>query len=259
MTQATLTIISHNAFWMQGVPFEGKNPVGVTAGVIDVLVELYRAQRPDLICLQEIHTPQVAGQIADALEMRVHHTPGDRQPAYGGAVLWRPDAAVSVRDHRDRGDLSCFRVWQQITWAGRDRSLRLTNVHLPSRAAVNRQPVAHIQQDELRQQLASGFDSQVILGDFNAAPDSETAAVLRQAGYCDSAVLAGKTDLPSSAGGKRVDQAWLAGQFTARLRHYDVIDLRNETWRPRCDHKTQASDHFPLRLVVEPATEPPAS
>ena len=36
-----ITILSHNTYWMQGVPFQGKEPVGVTPGVFEVLVELY--------------------------------------------------------------------------------------------------------------------------------------------------------------------------------------------------------------------------
>ena len=56
---ATITILSHNVFWFQGVPFLTDRPGPPLTGVISGLLKLYRASAPDVVCLQEVQVPKI--------------------------------------------------------------------------------------------------------------------------------------------------------------------------------------------------------
>ena len=51
-----LTVLSHNAFWFQGVPFATDIPPEPDLEIVKRLCEIYRRTDPDAVCLQEIHS-----------------------------------------------------------------------------------------------------------------------------------------------------------------------------------------------------------
>lgn len=231
------------------MPFASVDPVGVHETVFAQLIELYRSLSADLICLQEVHSQEVAEQLAKALNMRIHLTPGGHQPPYGVAVLWHPNATVEVTDLRGEATLP-YRGWQRVTWRDGGKTLRLTHLHLPSPRIATDQPIEAVQADELnRFILESEFQSDVILGDFNAKPDLPHIRALAQQGYHDVALHCGCGD-QSTSSIRRIDQIWLSNALVQQPVTYRVIDLASDAFKPHDETKKKLSDHQPLVIEI---------
>lgn len=260
-----IRIVSHNAFWFQGVPFATTEPDAVHEEVFARLAALYAELNPDLLCLQEVHSAAVASRLGTALAMSWHHSPGCRQPVYGGAVFWRPQWTVRVRDFRSLPDFTPYRSWQRVECDRVGESLHLTNVHLPSSRATPGLPVANVQCEEVTRYALDGLDgldglgvaapADIIVGDFNASPDGAAPALLVQHGYYDAAELAGQGQAPTSVRRKRGDHAWLSAATSRRLLAYRVVDLAQPHWALADPAKRTLSDHFPLVVDLQDSEE----
>lgn len=227
------------------MPFAGVDPLGVNENVFAQLIELYRSLSADLICIQEVHSQEVADRLTKALNMRIHLTPGGHQPAYGVAVLWHPNASVEVANVND----TTYRGWQRITWRDDGSTVSLSHLHLPSSRIATEQPIEAVQADELKRFIFdSDFQSDIILGDFNATPGMPHIQTLAQHGYHDAALHCGCGEQPTS-GIRRIDQIWLSNALVQQPVTYRVIDLASCEWKPQDNTKVKLSDHQPL--VVE--------
>lgn len=252
LATVSIRVISHNAFWFQGAPSKTTDPDAVHDEIWPRLVSIYRGLKPDLLCLQEVHTPAVAARLAAELDASWLHTPGCRQPVYGGAVLWWPGATLSLRDFRTEHDWTPFRIWQWIEWRRGREALRLTHLHLPSNRVTGGAPIADTQCAEVRRYaLDSAFVGDIVAGDFNASPRDAAPSVLAAAGYLDAAVLAGRDQAPTTMHGGRGDHLWLRSASQWQLRDYRVIDLSTPEYAPRDPAKKSLSDHYPLMIELE--------
>lgn len=241
---AAVTVVSHNAFWFQGVPYPGAEPGSVNEAVFAQLMEIYQSLSPDLLCLQEVHEQAIAERIGGILNMRCHYTPGCRERVYGGATFWSSRAQVRVRDFRDDASLTPFRSWQRVTWRIPGGTVCLTHLHLPSPRSTGGSDVESVQERELnRFVLQTDFRSDVILGDFNARADAPHVQALRHYGYHDAAALG---SFPPGPG--LFDQIWLSEAMSRQCFKYRVVNLDAEQYRPRDAHKSRLSDHDPVMV-----------
>jgi len=124
----TLRLITHNVFWLQGMPFLGDQPGSADPDVLDALSRLYVDLQPDVLCLQEVQSRGVVEALAAALGLGWCYAPGGRYPQYGAAVLsrWEMEVRPTSPALLDRVVLR-VRV-QPVGHA----SMLISNVHLPS-------------------------------------------------------------------------------------------------------------------------------
>lgn len=241
---AQICILCHNAFWFQGAPFEPEAPGEPEDGVFRALVALYRGLNADAICLQEVQGEAVFRRLREALRMRGAFRAGGRLRQYGGAMLWRSGARVA-----DSGGVEDppQRMWQVARVSVDEGEVVVCNVHLPSARQLGRAAAAKRRVEELAAAVEAGPD--VVAGDFNEAPGGPVGAFLAEAGYVDTAVLAGKEDTGTSLGGKRGDQIWVRAPWASRVIEYGVVPMAKLA--ASMDGKTHLSDHLPLWVRLE--------
>lgn len=58
-----IRLVSHNAFWFQGVPFPSDEPGEPQPEVLEGLLTVYRALEPNLLCLQEVQPVECAQRL----------------------------------------------------------------------------------------------------------------------------------------------------------------------------------------------------
>jgi endonuclease/exonuclease/phosphatase family metal-dependent hydrolase len=233
-------VFCHNLYWCQGHPFKSDQPGDPVPDVVDGLAAMYAAAEADVICLQEVHRPELAAAFASRLGMHVAHCPVGAHPQYGGAVLWRGDGRI-VADSRGR----CIeRVWQILDVAG----ITIANVHLPSNRQLGNDggPAARLAD---LQGLFAAHDTplDVVCGDFNEKfPDSPVSRHFDSLGYRDAAIHSGLADRTSHVNGGRGDWLRVFSSLVPRLHAYGVAtadDLRLTDGR-------HLSDHLPIWLTL---------
>jgi len=240
MGRQSLRIACNNAFWFQGVPFEPDEPGPPVAEIFDALVERYRSLRADLLCLQEVQSPEVAEMLGAAVGMPARYCPGRVRSQYGVATLTA--LAVSVEDWRNR-DVSVDRAWQVVTLQeGPFTGLRVANVHLPSGRQTGPEETVLLKKTELGDVLSLKPD--VVCGDMNEQPGGLVCRIMHDAGYLDAAEAMGRADLVTNIAGRRGDFIFVRSDGRFILRAYGVVD--RDRWTGPTGSKAFLSDHLPL-------------
>jgi endonuclease/exonuclease/phosphatase family metal-dependent hydrolase len=209
-----LTLITHNVYWMQGMPFQGKNPGPGRREIIDGLAALYRSLAPDVICLQEVQSEEAAQDIFSTLKVRGHYTRGGTFPQYGGSVLCNFADVVSRAENVERH-------WTKVRVMPADSSpLNVCSVHLPFGADKQNIRIA-----ELQVMVSSPPRPEIVCGDFNSLMDSEVHAEMVRQGYVDCAIESGCEHIASTTNpsGRRIDYVWIDSSLRNRLKGYRVI------------------------------------
>lgn len=246
MASTRITIVSHNAFWFQGHPFETDAPEDPVADIVAPLVELYRTKSPDVICLQEIQSEYAFRRIRDALGMAGSYCPGGHYCQYGGATFWmRGKPIVDIRSVNRLPQ----RMWQITSVArhGLD-PLTIANIHLASARHLGEHGAAPSRIQDMEQMLNQKVHPLVIAGDFNEAPDGGVSEFLSAQGYVDTAPLTGHPDISTGINKARSDQIWVHDAIRDRVMKFGIF--------PRAKLQTNApgkellSDHQPLWLTL---------
>jgi endonuclease/exonuclease/phosphatase family metal-dependent hydrolase len=216
-----------------------------TAGALDPegLARVIEEAGADVIALQEVSRGWVINGSTDMLtwlarRLRMAAAWGPAADAvWGNAVLARRTIVASERIDLPRGGAPMRRglLSAEIELGGRDRLLVLaTHFH-----HVETQSHVRIPQATALVEAWKKREGTVVLGDFNATPDSREMAILRAAGLRDAFALAGRgpgftfsSDNPQ----RRIDYIWLSPDLVAR-------DFRIMPG--------QASDHLGIAVTVE--------
>lgn len=243
------TVLSHNVFWFQGVPFLTDKPPAANMEVMKRLCALYQKIDADVICLQEIQNKETLEAVAQQMGMMSCYCPGTALTQYGGGLLWRHDRGTPTRNSQGSA-VETQRMWQTLEVPGANSSIRIGNVHLPSSRQLGQERANAQRLAELEALIGSvegGLD--IIVGDFNEWPDGPVGNCLERHGYVDSAVLLGRTEVPTLLGDHRGDYAWVKRQMSGRVLRYDV--LGKESLAGNVADKHYLSDHLPLWITVE--------
>ncbi len=231
----TITIASHNAYWMQGHPFAGDRPGGAVDGIVSGLAGHYRDIGADLLCLQEIQSPEAFGAVAAAMHAPGEYTPGRELGQYGTCFL-----SAAARMLADSSSLPFTRAFQIIELDG----LRVANVHLPSGRQLGPEAGAARRVAEIRSVVEHESRPVVICGDLNERPHRAVSEYLAGAGFVDAAEITGNGDRCTSIGGVRGDYIWVSGSVAARVESYGV--RKPHELLADVDGKSFLSDHLPL-------------
>jgi endonuclease/exonuclease/phosphatase family metal-dependent hydrolase len=242
-----LTIVSHNAFWFQGHPFETDAPQDPVPGIVEGLVTLYRSKNPDVICLQEIQSEYAFRRVREALGMAGAYCPGGHYSQYGGATLWRRGRVVV--DIRSVSPLP-QRMWQ-ITSVARHGTgpLTIANIHLASARHLGEGGAAPSRIQDLEQMLTQKTRPIVVAGDFNEAPDGGVSEYLSSQGYVDTAPLTDHPDISTGINKARSDQIWIQEDAQDQVREFGIF--ARETLQTDLPGKELLSDHQPLWVKLE--------
>ena len=244
-----MTVLSHNAFWFQGVPFLTDRPPGPDVEVLKRLCTIYQQADPNVICLQEIQSSEAFEMVREHLGMPGCYCPGTTLSQYGGAVFWGSGCGRQLHDSH-ASEIATQRMWQVVEVSGSDCGLRICNIHLPSNRQLGAQAASTQRITELQdaiQSCATGLD--IIVGDFNEEPGGRTGECLSSHDYCDAAELSDRTDRRTNIGDGRGDYIWIKGVMRDRLLMYDVIGKRELSCRDI--GKEYLSDHLPLCIRLE--------
>ncbi len=241
-----LTILSHNAFWFQGAPYEPPLPGAARAEIAERLAALYRRMPPDVVCLQEVQDKAAFEMIKRLLDMEGVYCSGAEHPQYGGAVFWRSG----------RPGLNAFaaglhpqRMWQVAETNGRLPACSIANVHLASWRQLGEEAAACSRIDDLNGLLQTVPRPLVIAGDFNEGPQGTATAFLMQHGYLDTAVLTGQEIASTGVNKDRSDQVWVHESIADRVTSlvfgsWDDLDARALGLK-------SLSDHLPLWTTLD--------
>jgi len=243
-----LTILSHNAYWFQGVPFATDIPPKPNAEVIKRLCAIYREVKADVICLQEIQSKQVYLMVCKLLEMSGCYCPGTILPQYGGAVFWRRGQGSLVYDSQ-MASLATQRMWQIVDINTGNGRLRVANIHLPSSKHLGDEG-AQVQRIA---EICDAFTilkkrPDVIVGDLNEQPSGQVGEFLRSHDYIDAAVLATRADVSTTLISCRIDYIWITKKMENRVDNFNVMP-KNGLACETLD-KEYLSDHLPLWITL---------
>ena len=246
----SFTILGHNVFWFQGVPFPTDRPRGPDPEILRRLCAIYRKVHPDVICLQEIQSQETFDAVSEQLGMPGCYCRGGELPQYGGAVFWYPGGGRQIGDSQE-ASVKTQRMWQIVEVNIAGCRLRICNIHLPSGRQIGPEQAAVQRMSELRQLLQNcETEPDIIVGDFNEQPGGPASEYLERHGYVDSAVLAGRGDVPTNVGGGRGDYIWIKRWWVDNgSLNYDVAD--KQALECNDGGKQYLSDHLPLWITVE--------
>ncbi|MBI5090827.1 MAG: endonuclease/exonuclease/phosphatase family protein [Candidatus Hydrogenedentes bacterium] len=247
MTSKHITIVSHNAFWFQGHPFETDAPEDPVSEIVAGLEGLYRSKTPDVICLQEIQSEFAFRCAREALDMDGAYCPGGHYSQYGGATLWRRGKLIV--DIRSVNRLP-QRMWQ-ITAVARHGAEPLTvaNVHLASARHLGEDGAAPSRIQDLEQMLTQKVRPLVVAGDFNEAPDGGASEYMASQGYVDTAPLTSHPEISTGINKARSDQIWVHRSLREHVEEFGVI--AREELKTTAAGKELLSDHQPLWLRLK--------
>jgi endonuclease/exonuclease/phosphatase family metal-dependent hydrolase len=231
-------ILSHNVFWFQGAPFLPETPPDPRPEILAQLCSLYREIAPDVLCLQELQSPETAETVATELCMKYIFHAGGRHTQYGGAVFSRwPMEEIAL----PQGEVPDRILIQARVFLADAPPLCVVNTHLPSgrqRGDVN------AQKQRLHELSLVLQHADLLLGDFNESPDGPCSGLLQREHFVDAALacFAGRT--PSNIAGHRGDHVWLSAQAAPGLQSYFVAP--KERLALDDQGKVFLSDHLPL-------------
>ena len=241
-----VTVLSHNAFWFQGMPYEPDTPDGPVEAVLNRLCRLYRECEPHVLCLQEVQDEATHRRVAAGVGMAGAFCQANRQRQYSGAIYWRQGKLAS---DSASGQVHPWRMWQKAAVRTGSRDLVVCNLHLPSSRQLGEEAASCARLTDLEHMLAHEPSPDVIAGDFNEGPAGSSTSFLMQQGYVDTAFLV-ESKVQSTGDGKpRSDQIWVADAFRGAVSGFSVLGW--DELRTSLPGKTHLSDHLPLRLDLE--------
>jgi endonuclease/exonuclease/phosphatase family metal-dependent hydrolase len=240
--------VTHNAHWFQGAPRLWEDDRRLPHPfVFQRLARLYEALKPDVLCLQEVSTQESVVALEKQLGMRGTFAFGGMRSEYGGAILVR-------RGETSFADFSCTRVdaervFERICMRALlnlgDRSFRVVNIHLSSNRYAPGRVGAPIRMAEIQTLFAQVPDADVVMGDFNATPDSPVYQYMNDRGYVDPGYR------PEDAEGEeRIDYIWVREPHGPGVRDYRVVQGNGFTVGD-CDPPLRLSDHCPVVAELE--------
>ena len=214
---------------------------------LDRTAAVLRAQRPDVIGLQEVDDrAKRSGAVAEAeylgKALGMHHAFGrfmDYQGgAYGMAILTRYpiESATEVPLPEGNEPRTALAVRVQLPDG---RPLTIVNVHFDW---VRDDTFRFAQADALAKYLDAVQGPYILLGDFNDVPDSRTLELFKARAGEATKPEADRFTFPARRPEKEIDYIFFAPASAWRPRKVRVID------------ETLASDHRPVVAVLEPAT-----
>ncbi|MBT4137095.1 MAG: endonuclease/exonuclease/phosphatase family protein [Candidatus Latescibacteria bacterium] len=238
-----MRILTHNVYWFQGAPSRwGTERVAEVPEVFEALCELYESVGVDILCLQEVHKPELVASLAQKLGLSaVFHAPGGLRPNYGGAILCRRPASFKDCTREPISD-----PHERIHLRASSPTFELASVHLPSNRFANSAEegdVARVR--ELTRVLTKTPKPNIVVGDMNCKPDSLPYQFMMDAGYVDAAVVA-QSDAVLK---RRVDYMWLDVEWAERLIRFEVLD-EGTFCRETQGVPWKLSDHPPLLMEV---------
>jgi len=243
------TILTHNAFWFQGVPFPTDMPPEADIEIVRRLCAIYRKINPDVICLQEIQNQETFQVVSEHLGLSGCYCQGNELPQYGGAVFWHPHRGRQIQNSHG-STAKTQRMWQIAEVDGTARRLRICNVHLPSGRQLGPEQAASRRVAELLESIRScEVQPDVIAGDFNERPNGPASKCLEGRGYVDSAVLSDCADVPTNIGRERGDYIWIKKELSDCFLDYGVPEKRELACADA--GKQYLSDHLPLWITME--------
>jgi endonuclease/exonuclease/phosphatase family metal-dependent hydrolase len=194
---------SHNAYWFQGAPsLWGQERQVPHPDAVSALTQLYASLRPDVLCLQEVPSGEVAADLGRLLGMRSYFAPGGERVAYGGAFLWRGDRDGQTEDFTSLkvSEDRCFeRICMKLTLETASGTLAIVNVHLSSNRFAPGGNGHLLRRPELDKLFSAAGLPHVVAGDFNATFDSTVCEQMRLQGYGD----------PHQSTGHVIDYVWI--------------------------------------------------
>ncbi|MCW8132603.1 MAG: endonuclease/exonuclease/phosphatase family protein [Planctomycetota bacterium] len=238
----SFTLLTHNAFWFQGMPFEGTAPGAARPEIMRGLARLYAELGANVLCVQEIQSPETAAALADALGLRFAYLPGRTYPVYGGAVFFREgETADTDRAH----GFAVERFWLTLRVpVVETEEILVANVHLPSGRQSSKEDAERARVAELEALLAAGPAPAILCGDLNEMPGGGVQRRLEAAGYRDLAPAFGfgETDSHTRRRARRIDYIWAREDWAARAKRMRVL----EPAALALPDGRYVSDHLPL-------------
>lgn len=247
---ASCTVLTHNMFWGQGVPFASADPGDPVPCIVSGLAQIWKQRDPDVLCLQEVQSERAFNTVRTAiaalgLPADGAYTAGYEYPQYGGALFHRNGRIVT---DSNASDARPHRMWQLADIPfGSDR-LRIANVHLPSNRQLPPEQSAVKRVDELRDMLGIAGQPDLICGDHNERPGGGVTQFLTSRGYRDVAEITGDSSGSSLSGPKRIDYIWVSDRIADRVTGYGVIPAYELA--VTCAGREYLSDHLPLWVRI---------
>ena len=256
-----MLVLTHNAYWFQGEPsLWGQEEIRPHPRALAALTQLYGELAPDVICLQEVPRAQVVDDLAAALGMEGVFARGGRRPGYGGAVLWKESAgAVEDLTHASSCPERAFeRICMRYTGAWSGGMVTIANVHLSSNRFAPDGQGEPVRLAELEALFGAGPPPDVVVGDFNATPDSRVYRAMVARGYQDAGQDCDQHGRPSE---RRIDYIWVRGDAHLSASRYGVV--AGDRFGLEGEDGVTLSDHHPmwaeLRLTARELTNGRAS
>jgi len=243
------TLLSHNVFWFQGVPFPTDQPPAPNAEIMKRLCAIYRDLNPDVISLQEIQSEETFQMVSEQLKMPGCYCPGEELPQYGGAVFWTSPRGAQIHSSHE-SPLATQRMWQVVEVGQADSCLRIGNIHLPSQRQLGPEKSAAQRVTETLDAINScELGLNFVAGDFNEQYGGAVSECLEAQGYVDAAAISDWVDRPTGISGGRGDFIWVREQASNSLLHYGVVG--KQIFECGDINKQYLSDHLPLWVTME--------
>ena len=250
----TLNVVTHNIYWGQGWPsLWGEERHDPHSAIVNGLIQLYASVHPDVLCLQEVPSYDLFSILQTRLNMRGAYAPGGIIPAYGGAILIGDQVEVFSINDTSSTFITVERVFERVCLNAqvqkRGRELSLVNIHLSSNRYVPDGCGGSIRLAEISVLLEAGSRPDIIVGDFNAVPESAVYRRMKDCGYIDAEKFCASPNGPRP---DRLDYIWLSEPYLDGLVGCQVISGEAfqcvDAGRP-----TYLSDHYPVvaRLNLE--------
>ena len=231
--------MSLNAFWFQGVPFEGTDPSDPRPDVLRDVAEALEKLSPDVLCLQEVQSQRAFEAVREAFDALPHaaYASGAVFPQYGVVTLSRDPITVIAATSDVQPPP------QRAFLAVRVGSLVVANVHLPSGRLIGKNEARTLRVDELTRLLRACGRVDVWLGDTNDPPGGAVDVCSARHGFRDAAVLTAGEELPTNASGTfRGDRISVSADLASALEAYAVLPAH----RFHTHEGRSLSDHLPL-------------
>lgn len=230
-----LSIATHNVFWFQGLPSrENVNKIS-REEILEKFVKTYKLLKADILCFQEVKSPDSVRYFTEKLSMDGIYTEGVQYKQYGGAILY--NKRLNIIRYQVLKTMTRFSQIAIFNFEG--LKISICNLHLPSGVYIRNASQKRI--EEISYVLAHN-NPQIILGDFNAQPSEKIYDYMLTKGYIDVAALLGKTE-NTTINGKRIDYIWV----TKELKD-DIAGC--EVYKNIIYGKTFLSDHYPVKVTI---------
>jgi hypothetical protein len=235
------TIISHNAAWFLGFPQPSTQPDDYNENLLARLAALYKSYTPDVVCLQEVQSPEACLAMGEALGMPGVYTPGAALEQYGGAIYANTLPTVTDSQPLARKPQ---RFWQKAVASLGGQSLTICNLHLASDKHLDKETAAISRITDIDGILRVAPKPDIIVGDFNEPPALPSGKRLSAAGFIDIGGLA--PDPPETTGKnkRRSDLIWATREWANRIDGLDYYPYTGMT----NDEGGYLSDHYLLVL-----------